>query len=231
MDPPTQQRDTFFLENYVPEAIEGAASSQTATLNFGRVKVSRKRVKKKDEQRRDKTIIAFARSSLLRVFSIDRDSTAIIIGKLLDISSSTPVHLRFLPAIDLHLDEPFAIADDRYHHPILFQHTPSRINTSVHLRDNLFNSPATPALMSIPDSEPLSSPETVLSTPQSTIFDWQPVWGQISLNQIVRSAHAQAIPKEVHHARKALCNLFSGEIVIKTLFEFDFSSNCNRAMI
>lgn len=59
--------------------------------------------------------------------------------------------------------------------------------------------------MLTPDSEPLSSPETVLSTPQSTIFDWQPVSGpDFFESNSPNSAHAQAIPKEVDHARKAL---------------------------
>ena len=183
------------------------------------MKVSRKRDKKKDEQRRDKNYPAsFKVPDLPNKPSLplpDLPSSESSASKEIPLPSlsesfltsppSTPVHSRFLPAIDLHLDEPFAIADDRYHHPILFQHTPSRINTSVHLRNNLFNSPATPALMLTPDSEPLSSPETVLSTPQSTIFDWQPVLGpDFFESNSPNSAHAQAIPKEVDHARKAL---------------------------
>lgn len=108
----------------MPEAIvEGAASSQTATLNFGRVKVSRKRDKKKDEQRRDKSYPAsFKVPDLPNKPSLplpDLPSSESSASKEIPLPSlsenfstspaSTPVHSRFLPAIALHLDEPFPI--------------------------------------------------------------------------------------------------------------------------
>ncbi|KAE9399244.1 hypothetical protein BT96DRAFT_1103955 [Gymnopus androsaceus JB14] len=205
---------------------KGAASSQTSTLNFGRVKISRKRDKKTDEQRRDKSYPAsfkvpdLPNKPLFRQLSPlpDLPSSESSAPKEIPLPSlsenfstsppSTPVHPRFLPAIDLHLDEPFAIADSRYNHPILFQNTSSRINTPVHLCDDLSISPVTPGLISTLDCDPLSSPETVLSTPQSTTFDWQPVSGpdlfESDIPTFPNAARTQAAPKELNRAREAL---------------------------
>lgn len=85
--------------------------------------------------------------------------------------------------------------------PALFHDTPSPIEptTSSFI-------PPTPGLLSEPEYDPLSSPETVLSTPQSSFFEWQPVSGPYNLleaNDPVSpiAAHAQA---QIKHALEAL---------------------------
>lgn len=121
-------------------------------------------------------------------------------------STSIPAMPELLSAIDLHLGEPFAGANDRYHRPTLFQSTPSRINPAVPFSNSLSQSPATPGLMLTSKYEPLSSPETVLSTPWSTIFDWQPVSGPgiFEPEDTIPPNSAHAVPKEVECACKAL---------------------------
>lgn len=196
MSPPPRQCDTFFLPDYVPEEIVGSASSQIMVLNFGRIKVPRKKRKEKKE-RGEKNYPAIFRVHHLPIDPSSNLSSSES-NKMIHLdlpppvipspsapanySISPPSNPQSLSAIDLELGKPFVPENDIYPHPALFQSTPSRINKAVHYPHSLFDSPATPGLMSTSEHEPLSSPETVLSTLQSTVFDWQVYLTQMMLS-------------------------------------------------
>lgn len=198
MSPPPQQHDAFFLPDYVPEEIVGSASSQMMVLNFGRIKVPQKKRKEKKE-RGEKNYPATFRvphlpidpflnmssSESNRMIHLDIPPPVIPSPSApANYSISPPSNPQSLSAIDLQLGE----------------------HKAVHYPNSLFDSPATPGLMSMSEYEPLSSPETVLSTRQSTVFDWQPVLepGIFNPDDAFPPNSACGVPKEVSSAQEAL---------------------------
>lgn len=166
----------LFSLQYTHEAPElTGETTQMSVLNFGAKKKStRKRNKERDKERRETRdpptfTIPSLPAQIPSSSSSERLARSHSLSSLSPSTPITPISKPVPPRLDMNLIGTFPLTSTwNSDYEDVFIHD----DTIIH-HNNSSWSPVTPQLLSSTGYDPLSSPESVLSTPHSTAFKWR----------------------------------------------------------